>query len=144
MPVTSKISKTQGEEIARRYASGEAIGTLAKEFNVTWNSISKRCRPISTVIVLNEGKEQTYRENLNWAMNAAGEFLRAKRRPHTCPNDSAWFLYCQAIDEPKDFMAKVGQVELKSDNGESDRMAKVVGQRSVTEIDEMLNELRAE
>jgi len=62
---------------------------------------------------VNEEKEQTYRENLNWAISAAGEFLRTNREPGKCPNNIAWFLYKQAIAEPKDFMAKVTQIESK-------------------------------
>jgi hypothetical protein len=136
-----KLSPDQRQDILRRFAAGEMVAVLARDYKVAESTIRKLCtRRVAAVRVVNEGKEQTYRESLNWALSAAGEFLRTGQRPTTCPNDAAWFLYVQAIDEPKDFMAKVAQVE-KGDNGEADRNTRLSAQRSIAEIEAMLAEL---
>ena len=84
------------------------------------------------------GVQQTHRENLQWAMNAAGEFMRTGQSPVKCPNNSAWFLYVQAVDEPKDFLAKVTSVESKADDGESTRQVKESTKNSLEEINAFL------
>ena len=86
-----------------------------------------------------EGKKQTHRENLNWAITAAGRYLRTGEPPESCPNDAAYYLYRQACDEPKDFLGKFNQIEAKGDGDlEEQRLAKRSGQRSIEEIEEML------
>lgn len=86
-----------------------------------------------------EGKEASYRENLNWAIQAAGEYLRTGSRPRAVPNDQSYYLYVQATESPKEFMQRIGQVESKGD-GELDeqRSIRKAGQRSIREIEEML------
>ena len=89
-----------------------------------------------------DGKSLSYREQLAWAMDAAGKFLRVGVEPATCPNDRAFFLYIQAKEQPKEFMQRLGQVEAKGDTEEEERrLSKRAGQRSVEEIDAMLAEL---
>ena len=60
-----------------------------------------------------DGVQQSYRENLSWAMAAAGERLRTGAKPSACPNDAAWYLYIQAVDSPKEFLQRIGQIEVK-------------------------------
>ena|GEM_PF-3765228 len=85
--------------------------------------------------VVCEQTEQTYRENLAWALQAAGKFNRTAEEPESCPNDSAFYLYRRAIEEPKEFMARVNQLELKAKGESGD--AKAV-RHSIKEIDMML------
>jgi hypothetical protein len=89
--------------------------------------------------IRSEGKQLSYRENLSWAMSTAGEFLRKGEEPKSCPNDQAYFLYVQAKEQPKDFMARLGQVESKGDdNREEKRLARKSSKRSIEEIEGML------
>lgn len=89
------------------------------------------------------GKECGYRENLKWALDAAGEYLRTKEHPTTAPNGSAWFFYRQALDEPKDFMAKFGQMEQKADDGK-DAGSRRETHKSIEELHGFLEELENE
>ncbi len=94
--------------------------------------------------VICEGKKQPYRVSLNWALDAAGTFRRTGNDPVSCPCDAAWYLYELAKDEPKDFLGKVNQVEMKGDSeSEDSKNAKKSGRRSIVEIDAMLAELEA-
>jgi hypothetical protein len=89
-----------------------------------------------------EGIDQTYRESLRWAIEAAGKFSRTRERPTSCPCDKAWYLYEQAVSDPKDFLSRVGQVESKGDaESEARDKAAKSGTRSIAEIDGMLSEL---
>ena len=102
-----------------------------------------KSKDISEVIC--EGKKQPYRQSLNWALDNAGTFLRTGLEPVTCPCDAAWYLYILAREEPKDFLGKVNQVELRGDSeSESVKNAKKSGRRSIKEIDEMLAELEVD
>ena len=86
-----------------------------------------------------EGTEQSYRESLRWAIDAAGRHLRTGEIPKSCPCDAAWYLYRQAIDEPKDFMGKVGQIESKTDlDSEARKNMSKSAKKSIAEIDAML------
>jgi predicted transcriptional regulator len=101
--------------------------------------------PPSRAKVANEGKEQSYRDSLRWAIEAAGNYLRTRQDPASCPCDAAWYLYCQALAEPKDFLAKVGQMESKGDGESEERKnTRKSGQKSVAEIEAMLDELERE
>lgn len=92
-----------------------------------------------------EGIEQTYRDSLRWAIEAAGWTSRTGGRPTSCPCDAAWYLYEQAVADPKDFLAKVGQVESKGDAELAEkRNSRIAGARSIAEIDTMLSELESE
>ena len=137
-----KLTPEQYAEAVRRFAAGETICQLAVEFGVSENALRNRMsRQTRSLGVAVDGKELSYRENLQWALAAAGEFLRTKKRPVSCPNDSAWFLYCQAIEEPKDFMAKVGQIEAKNLGDETEQNARIHARRAIEEIDAMLFEI---
>lgn len=92
-----------------------------------------------------EGIEQSYRDSLRWALQAAGAYLRTKKNPVTCPCDAAWYLYRQAIEEPKEFLGRVGQVEAKSDPEEANRRSiQKSAKKSISEIDSYLEELDTE
>ncbi len=102
-----------------------------------------KSKDISEVIC--EGKKQPYRQSLNWALDNAGTFRRTGNDPVTCPCDAAWYLYELAKEEPKDFLGKVNQVEMKGDSESEDvRNTKKSGRRSIKEIEEMLAELESE
>jgi len=89
-----------------------------------------------------EGKSQSHYENLMWAIAAAGKLLRTGDAPETAPNDAAYFLYRQACDDPKEFLGKFTQVDMRSgDDLEEQRLAKKTGERSIDEINEMLQTL---
>jgi len=90
-------------------------------------------------VVVCKNEKLTYRQSLQWAITAAGAFLRTGEQPIECPCDAAWYLYEQARAEPKDFLGKVGQVESKG-AGESEdvKNARKSGRRSIAEIDSML------
>lgn len=92
-----------------------------------------------------EDKEQSYRENLNWAIEAAGLHKRTTTPPATCPNDKAYLLYLLALDDLDKFLSKYTQVESKSndDHVEQER-AKKSGKRTISEIEEMLDTLEEE
>jgi hypothetical protein len=92
--------------------------------------------------VVNEGLNLSYRENLNWALAAAGEFLRKGSSPSSCPNDQAYYLYVQATESPKEFMQRLGQVESKGDSElDANRAMRGEAKRSINEIEEMLDTL---
>lgn len=96
------------------------------------------------VKVKSEGKEQTYRENLNWAIFSAGRFLRTGDLPRVCPNDVAYYLFMQAKEEPKDFLSRFNQMEAKSTDSEENRRTEKVAKRSVDELNSMLEVLDEE
>lgn len=84
-----------------------------------------------------ENREQSHRENLAWAIQAAGERLRTGRDPATCPNDSAFYLYTQARDDPKDFLARFTSIEAK--RGDGDSVNRAQSGKAVSEINMMLS-----
>ncbi len=93
-----------------------------------------------------EEHEQTHAQNLQWAINAAGIHHRTHEPPKKCPNNSAYFLYRQAIDDGDKFMAKYQQMMLdKSKNlNPGDELIKRGAQRSIKEIGSMLDTLGEE
>ncbi len=92
--------------------------------------------------VPSDDRELSYRENIRWAAAAAGLFLRTGKEPESTPNDTAWFLFCMAKEEPKDFMAKISQVESKDvGEGEDERFIKREGNRMIKQLDDMIGEL---
>ncbi len=98
-----------------------------------------------TVSVSSRDVKQSYRENLRWAHDAAGKFMRIKEEPDDCPNDAAYYLYQQAIQDPKDFLGKVGQVEVKASSQEEiEENDRKQATKSIEEIDEMLATLEKE
>jgi len=85
-------------------------------------------------------EDTPYREQLRWALATAGEFISSGKEPLTCPCWGAYYLYDQARENPKEFMAKLGQAESKID-AEAERNAgtKKSSRRNVEEIGEMLD-----
>jgi hypothetical protein len=136
------LSDDQVLEIRKLLDDGKSRKSVAKAFNVSLKTISHHAGPIHGK-VQSLGKEQTYRENINWAMTAAGSFLRTGEKPTVCPNDSAWFLYNQACDEPKDFLAKVGAVEKGAESAEDPEIKKST-RKTLAEIETFLEKLDEE
>jgi len=89
-----------------------------------------------------EEKQLSYRENLSWAVDAAGEFLRTGKLPRSAPNNAAFFLYEQAVKSPKEFLTKLNQLEAK--RTERDSSLKRACRLAIEEIDEMLASLGRE
>lgn len=145
-----KLTLEQREEVKSRLAAGEIPERIAFDLKIGATTVRR---------ILNEGKEkndgsfdfskitceekeQGYRENLRWAINAAGTYLRTKRHPESCPCNAALYLYRQAISEPKDFITKVGQLENKREDNKKESLRRSV-KRAVAEIDSMLIELES-
>jgi hypothetical protein len=84
----------------------------------------------------NEGRGLSHRENLLWAVEAAGEYLRTGAPPTSCPNSTAFFLFMQALEEPKDVFGKMTQIAIKADTERTEHRAAC--KRSTDEIAEML------
>lgn len=84
-------------------------------------------------------QDLSLRENAQWAIAAAGEFLRTGQPPKECPNDSAYFMYLQATSNPKEFFAKFSQIESKVLDVST---FKRECERSIEEIGEMIDEIR--
>ena len=92
--------------------------------------------------VICDNISQTYRQSLQWAIDAAGYFQRTGKAPISCPCDTAYYLYQQAIAEPKDFLGRVGQIESKGAvESEDEKDLKRAGKRSIKELEEMLMEI---
>ena len=92
--------------------------------------------------VICANKQQTYRESLQWAIDAAGKFFRTQQKPSVCPCDAAYYLYQQAISEPKDFLGRVGQIESKGiSETQEEKDIRRSGKRSLKELESMLQEI---
>jgi DNA-directed RNA polymerase specialized sigma24 family protein len=150
------LTDRQREEVVRRWVAGEPVSKLSQEFDTTSATIqkvlnkAKAIRPGTPVtpeglneIALCEEREQTYRENLRWAIESAGEQHRSGKRPTSCPNNSAWYLFIQAIKAPKDFLGRVGQIESKEED-DPNRELRTSTKHSVEEIEMFLQELQQE
>lgn len=147
------------------YNHGQAVVTAAKEFPVLhklfrdydirefnpnpeshpeihyYGGTKKAGEAIEAGDIIMEDTELSYRENLQWAMGAAGKFAREKRHPGVCPNDTAWFLYEMAISEPDKFLMRVGQVEVKASDADEQRATSRASRRSIAELNRMLEDL---
>ncbi len=89
-----------------------------------------------------EDRELSYRDNIRWAVEAAGHWLRTGKDPEITPNDTAWFLFCMAREEPKDVMSKINQVEARDPgDDEDDRQTRREGKRMIAQLDEMIGEM---
>ena len=99
-------------------------------------------RQANVEVIECEGEDQSHRENLAWAIEAAGKQLRIGEQPEVAPNDAAYYLYCQARDEPRDFLGKFSQVHARgSDEQEGALLARESGKKSIEEINVMLQTL---
>ena len=86
-----------------------------------------------------EDKTLSRLEELDWACRAAGKYARTREMPITCPNDAAFFLLQQAIEEGKHFLDKVMQMTCKNmDEADQQRRASISGNRAIKEIESML------
>jgi len=93
------------------------------------------CRPIPVCENLN----MSHREQLRWALDAAGQYAAAGIEPESCPCWGAYYLYLQAQDNPKEFMTKLASSEAKVDQqAEFADSIRSSSRKSVTEIDEIL------
>lgn len=94
----------------------------------------------SRVVCLN--KDINYRGCMRWAAANAGMYMRTKVHPSEVPSDLAFFLYNMALDEPKDFAAKLNQTESREDTEtQLEKDTRKQTDRSVAEIDRWLNEI---
>lgn len=135
MPLPNDVIHLLDDMILR----GESIDTIAGALQISKTCVRNRIEGKKTTTI--ENKEQSYRDNLKWAIDAAGHTLRTKKKPKSCPNNSAWFLYKQALEEPKDFLTKVGQVESKLDDSERDREFIRSTKYSIEEINSFLERM---
>lgn len=88
--------------------------------------------------------ELSYRDAIRWAMDAAGRYMNGEQVA-TCPCSAAFYLYKQAIESPRDFLQKVGQIEAKAEaETQEKRVARKANARQLSEIEFMLDELDAE
>lgn len=86
-----------------------------------------------------EGKTLSRLEEIEWAAAAAGRFKRTREMPSTCPSDGAFLWFEQAMQESKHFLDKFMQMTCKNmDEAEQQRKASISGQRSIKEIEGML------
>jgi gas vesicle protein len=129
------------EDIKRLRNEGASMKDTADKLGISFTS-ARKYAPKETSAIVMENKEQSYRENLAWAMNAIGEFLRTHRNPITCPNNAAWFMYVQAQDEPKDFLAKVSAVEKSADDSDKSKDIRQGCRKTLSEIQLFLDKLR--
>jgi hypothetical protein len=142
----AKLDADQIQDVIRRHAAGESMASIGRLYEVGTAAISRIINRAGNTDegfpdVENEGRIQTYRDNLTWAMNTAGEYSRTKVHPTTCPNNAAWFLYQQALNEPKDFMAKVSQIESKIQDNDEVSVIKRSAKKTLDEITAFLTAL---
>lgn len=92
-----------------------------------------------------ENKEKTHRENLQWAIDAAGRHKATKEVLTVCPNWSAYYLYQEAVNEPQKFLTTFNQIEGKCVNDpDEDRIAAKSGKGAIKELNQMLETLEEE
>ena len=142
-------------ELADRFRKGETIRSLSDEYGIKVRSLTKQFAKYGIqrddgqssmrrkkAHIQNENISLTYRQMLAWAVEAAGQRRRTGADPVSCPNDSAYWLYEQAVSDPKGFLTKINQVEAKHDEEEGNLQK--MNARSIQEIDAMLSLLDAE
>lgn len=130
------------QSVVNASLSFDCLVEIISDYDLTIYGVPKVKEKAKSVAMICLDKKQSYRENLRWATDAAGHYMRTKEDPNECPNNSAWYLYVQAIQDPKDFLAKVGQIEAKSSAREElDEDEKRQATKSIDEIDEMLESL---
>ncbi len=142
----SGLSKTQA--VIQASKGWLCLSGLFREYDTSRSDPDPSYCPVKTngnvskAEIACEDKEQTHRENLTWAIEAAGKFLRTGKSPSAAPNNAAYFLFRQACDEPKDFLSRFTQVDLKTDDtGEEASLMMRTSDRSISEIDDMLETL---
>jgi hypothetical protein len=92
------------------------------------------------IVCLNQ--EMSYRENLRWAAMAAGQHQRTGQEFYEVPNDTAFYLYQNALSDPKDFMTKLGTMEGREDmEALLEKSTRKMADRAMSEIDKWLSEI---
>ncbi len=156
----NSLTSAQIDIVCERFREGMTAAALAKDFQVPANLIRRYLRERNVTRgrgrtkrkpgaaaanlgeCLSEGRQLSHRENLAWAVDAAGECLRTGRQPTKAPNNAAFFLYRQAVESPKEFLTKLNQLEVK--RTERDASLKRACRMAIEEIDEMLASLGKE
>jgi len=128
-PTSAEIKEQREEALAEASALPTTIALTPE---------TPACSPLPKISCLDI--EQTFQENLAWAIQSAGLLLRTKQKPTECPNDTAFFLYQQACEDPKGFLGRFAQIEGKM-SGEKDNELEKESKRSVAEIEEQLQAL---
>jgi hypothetical protein len=106
--------------------------------NIVFFGDEKRKRQIVSL-----DQEMSYRDCLRWAASAAGAHLRTGEEFYEVPNDTAFYLYQQALADPKDFMTKFGTMENREDAEDMlEKSTRRQTERSVEEIDKWLGEIQ--
>jgi len=99
--------------------------------------------PTKPTGVVCDNVEATHLDNLRWAADAAGHFMRTNKSPRTCPNNSAWFLFRMAIEDHKAFLDKLHGVEMRArDDAEREASLRNTSNRGIEEIECMLKAVR--
>lgn len=141
----SKREVSRNQAVVNASLLFDCLIPVIAEYDLTEYGIEKAKKNTRSVAIPSLNVKQSFRENLRWAINAAGKQMRTKERPEECPNDAAWYLYQQALGDPKDFLAKVGQAEAKASvKEEIEENEKRQATRSIEDIDEMLASLEEE
>lgn len=123
----------------------DKLAVIIADYDLTQYGVPKSKSDTESSSIHSDNVKQSYRENLRWAISAAGKQKRTGEDPETCPNDAAYYLFRQAKDDPKDFLSKIGQVESKSTSqDEISEDERRQATRSINEIDEMLETLNEE
>ena len=140
----TKRGASRRQAIVNASLAFNCLADIIADYDLTQYGI-KKANESAEVSVPSKGIKQSYRENLRWAVDAAGREMRTGESPATCPNDAAFYLYRQAKEDPKDFLAKVGQVEIKASSKEElEEDDRKQATKSIKEIDEMLAALEEE
>lgn len=152
----SKHTDEQKQAAVDRVKNGETRKAVAADLGIGLRTISRWCVKLDPDFVPTpsrvksgdapevtcEDRDLSYRDCLRWAIAAAGNLRRTGEEPTVVPCNQAFFLFQQAMLEPKDFMAKIGQIESKEDAETSlERSIRKATKRSIEEIDTMLRQL---
>jgi hypothetical protein len=143
---------TKKQAIVRASKEFPALTKLFDEYDLSMfdtsdpnENVANQGSTPGAVEVVCENVEMSYRDCLRWAASAAGTKLRSGVEPHRCPNDTCFYLYRMAIEEPKDFMGKLSQLESKVDKEEEGRQNRRKEARlSAEEIHSYLETLKEE
>ena len=132
-----RFTKAEADEIRTRLEKGEDAEDLASEYGVHLRTIQRYWKSFTAEC---EDRKLSHQENLRWAMQAAGEYLRTNLHPKVCPTNASWFFYLQAIKDPKDFMAKFNQAESKAED-ETVNDVRRSAKKSIEEINKILDKI---
>lgn len=154
-PGLPRLSCEQIAQVVEQQKLGATQKELAVAFNVSAQTIAKYIKralenPAEEiprnpddydsikVDIVSTNTDLPFRDNFLWAIQTAGHKLRTGQLPKNCPNDSAFFLFRQACDDPKGFLQKFAQIESKNSENKEEKEAQKAGKRSIEEIEEQL------